>query len=81
MKVVESRRDSGCELVWQHVEKVYAAMKKVYGSVWKKGAAAMGYGVAAVEKGRGSDGEWLWRQAMSGAAVGRYERGRIVNFS
>lgn len=42
VKVVESRRDSGCELVWQHVEKVYAAMKKVYGSVWRKGAAAMG---------------------------------------
>ena len=38
----ERRRDSGCELVWQHVEKVYAAMKKVYGSVWRKGAAAMG---------------------------------------
>lgn len=36
----ESRRDSGCELVWQHVEKVYAAMKKVYGSVCRKGAAA-----------------------------------------
>ena len=49
VKVVESRRDSGCELVWQHVDKVYAAMKKVYaamkkvyGSVWRKGAAACG---------------------------------------
>ena len=42
VKVVESRRDSGCELVRQHVEKVYAAMKKVYGSVWRKGAAACG---------------------------------------
>ena len=42
VKVVESSRGSGCELVRQHVEKVYAAMKKGYGSVWRKGAAAMG---------------------------------------
>ena len=89
VKVVESRRDSGCELVWQHVEKVYAAMKKVYaamkkvyGSVWRKGAAAMWKSVWQWwRKGHGSDGEWQRRHAMSDAAVGRYERGWIVNFS
>ena len=74
VKVVESRRDSGCELVRQRVEKVYAAMKKVYGSVWRKGVVAM-------VTGHGSDGEWQRRHAMSDAAVGRYERGWIVNFS
>ena len=46
----ESRRDSGCELVRQRVEKVYAAMKKVYGSVWRKGVVAM-------VTGHGSDGD------------------------
>ena len=55
------------ESVWQRVE-------KGRGSVWRKGVVAM-------VTGHGSDGEWQRRHAMSDAAVGRYERGWIVNFS